>query len=106
MNTHYSCIYASTSTIGHTNATTQPTPLYICIIKSVCGLLKVLVVCLLKFCSTDSACTKALGHYFITFLLLESLNESGYCLQKHYSTLKKLFVFGTEKVGLLFRQFL
>ena len=44
---------------------------YICIIKStsVCGLLKVLVVCLLTFSSTDSACTKALGHYFITFLL-------------------------------------
>ena len=41
---------------------------YICIIKSVSGLLKVLVVCLLTFSSTDSACTKALGHYFITFL--------------------------------------
>jgi hypothetical protein len=39
-------------------------------LSSVCGLLKVLVVCLLTFSSTDSACTKALGHYFITFLLL------------------------------------
>ena len=39
----------------------------ICIIKSVCGLLNMLVVCLLTFSSTDSACTKALGHYFITF---------------------------------------
>ena len=43
---------------------------YICIIKSFCGLLKVLVVCLLTFSTTDTACTKALGHCFITFLLL------------------------------------
>ena len=35
---------------------------YICIIKSVCVLLKVLVFCLLTFSSTDSAST--LGHYF------------------------------------------
>ena len=33
-------------------------------LSSVCGLLKVLVVCLLTLSSTDSACTKALGHYF------------------------------------------
>ena len=34
------------------------------VIKSVCV---VLVVCFLTFSSTDSAYTKALGHYFITF---------------------------------------
>ena len=48
---------------------------YICIIKSICDLLKVAVVCLLTYNSTDSECTKSLSHYFITLLkaAIESL---------------------------------
>ena len=40
---------------------------YICFIKTICDLLKVLVVGLLIFSSTDSAYTKALGHYSSPF---------------------------------------
>ena len=45
----------------------------LCIIKSVCGLLKVLVVCLLTFSGSDCACIyKRLGHYFLNFSSTDS----------------------------------
>ena len=51
--------------------------------------LKVLVVCLLTFSSTDSAGTKGQGHYFITFFHYKNFSSTE--VQCMYKSIRSLF---------------